>query len=209
MIWEFEKLKKIIIDDIDVTTHNGKHQRGELLVKLKDRAGLTYKEISQFDVFGDVHLDTLRDLYRRMKAKGKREEVRSKKKDFLFIGKMIVFKSLTVLELFKSFLAQATVFLHRQEFSCFKKQFSFFKKQFSFSRQHFSRTYKNFFEHKRNALSPTRNFFFQKAIFYSLEQISFTCKKFLLKENKFLFGKDKFFVQDKNFLVYQNKFLVF
>jgi len=72
VIWEFENLKKIIIDDIDITTHNGKRQRGELLVWLKNRAGLTYKEISQFDVFCDVHLDTLRDIYRRMKAKGKR-----------------------------------------------------------------------------------------------------------------------------------------
>jgi hypothetical protein len=72
VIWEFEYLKKIIIDDIDVTTHNGKGQRGKLLVRLKDRAGLTYKEIGRFDVFGDVHLDTLRDIYRRMKARGKR-----------------------------------------------------------------------------------------------------------------------------------------
>jgi REP element-mobilizing transposase RayT len=76
VIWEFENLKKIIIDDIDVTTQNGKRQRGELLVRLKDRAGLTYKEISQFDVFSDVHLDTLRDIYRRMKAKDKRQKAR-------------------------------------------------------------------------------------------------------------------------------------
>jgi REP element-mobilizing transposase RayT len=79
VIWEFEKLKKIIIDDIDVTTQNGKRQRGELLVRLKDGAGLTYKEISQFDVFCDVHLDTLRDIYRRIKAKGKRQKAGGKK----------------------------------------------------------------------------------------------------------------------------------
>jgi hypothetical protein len=39
----------------------------------------TYKEISQFDVFCDVHLDTLRDIYRWMKAKGKRQKARGKK----------------------------------------------------------------------------------------------------------------------------------
>ena len=71
VVREFEKSKKIIIDDIDVTTHKGKRQRGELLVWLKERAGLTYKEISQFDIFCDVQFDTLRDIYRRMKARGK------------------------------------------------------------------------------------------------------------------------------------------
>jgi REP element-mobilizing transposase RayT len=69
VIREFEMLKKIIIEDIDATTHKGKRHRGELLVWLKDRSGLTYKEISQHGVFFDVHFDTLRDIYRRMKAR--------------------------------------------------------------------------------------------------------------------------------------------
>lgn len=64
---EFEKFKGIKIEKIDVRSLAGKRQRGELLVWLKERAGLTYKEISQIDIFCDVHFDTLRDIYRRMK----------------------------------------------------------------------------------------------------------------------------------------------
>jgi hypothetical protein len=69
VIWEFKKQEGLSIDKIDVTTHPGKRQRGELLVLLKDKAGLTYKEISKFEIFGDIRLVSLRSIYRNMKKK--------------------------------------------------------------------------------------------------------------------------------------------
>lgn len=41
VIQEFEKMKGINLELIDVSSLEGKRQRGELLVALKDRAGLT------------------------------------------------------------------------------------------------------------------------------------------------------------------------
>ena len=38
--------------------------RGELLVRLKDLSGLTYKEIKEFPVFNGVKLNSIRKLYR-------------------------------------------------------------------------------------------------------------------------------------------------
>jgi hypothetical protein len=123
-------------------------------------------------------------------------------KNFLFLGKMFVFKSYTVLELFKRFLAQATVFLHMKEISGTKKQFSFFH-------QHISFGCKKFFEHPRNFFSPSRNFFFlfrnfffKKTNFYAIKQISFSCKKFLFKKNNFLFKNKKFLFTEENFLAF-------
>ena len=45
IIWEFEKMQGIKIDAIDTGTWEGKRLRGELLILLKDIAGLKYKEI--------------------------------------------------------------------------------------------------------------------------------------------------------------------
>jgi hypothetical protein len=43
----------------------------KLLVFLKDKAGLTYKEISgDFDIFGDLRFSSLREIYRNMKRRG-------------------------------------------------------------------------------------------------------------------------------------------
>jgi hypothetical protein len=70
VIWEFEKIKGVKIDDIAPHTLEGKRQRGELLVLLKDRAGLKYKEIGEFDIFGDLKLSFLREIYRNMKRRG-------------------------------------------------------------------------------------------------------------------------------------------
>ncbi len=53
MLWEFEKMKNIKIDDINNTTQKGKRLRGELLVYLKEKAGLKYKEIGEIEIFGD------------------------------------------------------------------------------------------------------------------------------------------------------------
>jgi REP element-mobilizing transposase RayT len=67
IIMEFERMKGINIDDIDTTRHEGKRLRGELLVYLKENAGLKYKEIGEFDIFGDLSFVSLRSIYRNMK----------------------------------------------------------------------------------------------------------------------------------------------
>jgi REP element-mobilizing transposase RayT len=67
VFYEFEELKGIKIEKIDVRGLEGKRLRGELLVWLRERAGLTYREINRLDIFCDVSFDTLRDIYRRMK----------------------------------------------------------------------------------------------------------------------------------------------
>ena len=45
----------------------GKRLKGELPVKLKDDAGLKYKEIAEMSAFGDLDFVYLRELYRRTK----------------------------------------------------------------------------------------------------------------------------------------------
>ncbi len=55
------------IEEIDVGTIEGKRQRGELLVRLKDMVGLTYKEIGAFEVFSTLRLNSLRSIYRNSK----------------------------------------------------------------------------------------------------------------------------------------------
>lgn len=67
VFYEFEKLKGIKIEKIDSRGLKGKRLRGELLVWLREKAGLTYREIHRLDIFCDLSFDTLRDIYRRMK----------------------------------------------------------------------------------------------------------------------------------------------
>ena len=76
VIWEFERMKSISIDDIPVDTYEGKRLRGELLVHLKDRAGLQYSEIIKFDIFDDLKYTSLSPIYRNTKKrlKGMRKE---------------------------------------------------------------------------------------------------------------------------------------
>jgi hypothetical protein len=71
VLWEFENIKGVKVEEIDITTLAGKRQRGELLVLLRERTGLTYKEISRdFDIFGDLKFSSLREVYRNMKKRG-------------------------------------------------------------------------------------------------------------------------------------------
>jgi len=70
VIQEFENIKGIKIEVIDLSSLKGKRLRGELLVFLKDRGGLTYKEISRdFDIFLDLRFSSLRELYRSTKKR--------------------------------------------------------------------------------------------------------------------------------------------
>jgi hypothetical protein len=72
VIWEFENITGIKIEDLDVSTKEGTRQRAELLVLLKDYAGLTYKEISEFYVFEDIRMNSLRSIYRNAKKRGRK-----------------------------------------------------------------------------------------------------------------------------------------
>ena len=64
VIWEFERGKRLNIDKVDTGTLEGKRVRAELLVYLKERAGLKYREIAEFDIFGDLGLSGLRAIYK-------------------------------------------------------------------------------------------------------------------------------------------------
>jgi REP element-mobilizing transposase RayT len=74
VIWEFERLRGIKIDDIDTTGFKGKRLRGELLVHLKDRAVLTYSEIIKFDIFDDLSFGSLGSIYRNSKIRIKENQ---------------------------------------------------------------------------------------------------------------------------------------
>jgi putative transposase len=70
-IWmEFERAKCINIDSLDTRTAEGKRLRGELLVHLKERGGLKYKEIGELDIFADLNIISLRTMYRNYRRSG-------------------------------------------------------------------------------------------------------------------------------------------
>jgi REP element-mobilizing transposase RayT len=64
VLWEFKQKYGIEYDELDITTHKGKRLRGELLILLKDRAGLTYSQISEFSIFSSLKFNSLGHLYR-------------------------------------------------------------------------------------------------------------------------------------------------
>jgi len=71
VVQEFEHRHEMRINDLDLSTHSHKRLRAELLVLLKERAGLTYREIAQMDMFGDLSINSLGTLYQRSRQKMK------------------------------------------------------------------------------------------------------------------------------------------
>ena len=71
--WEFEKEYGIKFERLDYGTLSGKQSRGELLVRLKELSGLTYREIAQLPEFRDIKLHSLakldKDARKRIAAK--------------------------------------------------------------------------------------------------------------------------------------------
>ena len=65
--WEFKNINGVDADNIDTKTWKGKRLRDELLVLLKERAGLKYRDIGEFNVFSDLSFTSLAGLYRRSK----------------------------------------------------------------------------------------------------------------------------------------------
>ena len=74
VLWEFKNIHGINFDKIETWTWSGKRLRGELLVLLKDKAGLKYKDINEISLFSNLSFASLRSLYRRTK-KAKRESI--------------------------------------------------------------------------------------------------------------------------------------
>jgi len=69
VIQEFQTRNDIDIYAIDTRSRKGQRLRGELLVNLKEGAGLSYKEIAGIEIFKNLKFSTLRSMYRNMKRK--------------------------------------------------------------------------------------------------------------------------------------------
>jgi hypothetical protein len=74
VLWEFKNIHGVNFEEIETGTWSGKRLRGELLVLLKDKAGLKYKDINEINVFSNLSFSSLRSLYRRAK-KAKRDRI--------------------------------------------------------------------------------------------------------------------------------------
>jgi len=72
VIEDFEKNIGSKIEGIDVESRKGRVLRNELLVLLKDRAGLRYSEIIQYPLFQNLKYSSLGQLYKRIKEEEKR-----------------------------------------------------------------------------------------------------------------------------------------
>ena len=62
--WELEKEHGMKFEKLDYGTLAGKQLRGELLVRLKELSGLTYREIAQLPEFRDIKFHSLAKLYK-------------------------------------------------------------------------------------------------------------------------------------------------
>lgn len=69
VIREYEGLKGISVETIDTGTLAGKRLRSELLVKLKEEAGMRYGEILELRLFRDIKYNSIATLYNRFKGK--------------------------------------------------------------------------------------------------------------------------------------------
>jgi REP element-mobilizing transposase RayT len=63
VFWELERTSGIKFEQLDYGTLHGKRLRGELLVQLKELAGLTYREIAQLPEFSGIKQNSLGKLY--------------------------------------------------------------------------------------------------------------------------------------------------
>lgn len=73
VIKEFEDRYGVKIGEINLYDKQGKALRDELLVLLKDEAGLTYSKIIDYPLFQSLKYSSLGQIYRRTKKKMKKE----------------------------------------------------------------------------------------------------------------------------------------
>lgn len=69
ILMEFENLKGIKIEDVNINSFAGKRLRGELLVLLKELSGLKYTDIIEIPLFTDLQVNSLPKLYRDAKIR--------------------------------------------------------------------------------------------------------------------------------------------
>jgi REP element-mobilizing transposase RayT len=62
--YEFKRKYGVDPDKLKTNNFEGKRLRGQFLIYLKDRGGLTYREIKKFDVFSDVKFNSLGKMYK-------------------------------------------------------------------------------------------------------------------------------------------------
>ncbi len=74
VIWEFEQKIGKPVEELEISTYEGKRLRGELLVRLKDNAGLKYSEIIAIPPFDNLKLPSMGKLYRDAKARKQKGE---------------------------------------------------------------------------------------------------------------------------------------
>ncbi len=74
---EFEHIHRVVLDEIDLHSYSGKRLRAELLIELKERAGLTYREIARLDLFSDLEISSLGRTYQQALLRRKNEETNS------------------------------------------------------------------------------------------------------------------------------------
>ncbi|PIV19016.1 MAG: hypothetical protein COS41_02420 [Elusimicrobia bacterium CG03_land_8_20_14_0_80_50_18] len=65
---EFERENGISLDGLDVKTREGEKLRASLLVKLKDSAGLRYKDIQKIPIFKNMQVSSMGTIYKRGKG---------------------------------------------------------------------------------------------------------------------------------------------
>jgi len=70
LIRDFEKRNHLRIEKIDARTRIGRRLRAELMIMLKDNAGLTYSRIAEYKPFQSLKYSTLGKLYISAKTKG-------------------------------------------------------------------------------------------------------------------------------------------
>lgn len=69
IIRDFESEKGVNLEEINVEVYHGKRLRGELLVLLKEKGGLTYKEIIKLPIFQSLKYSSLGYLYKRTRKR--------------------------------------------------------------------------------------------------------------------------------------------
>ncbi len=69
VLQEFEKAMSVEIDRLDTKSVVGKRLRAELLVRLRDLAGLKFREIAELPVFSDLHYLSLAHIYQNHKRR--------------------------------------------------------------------------------------------------------------------------------------------
>lgn len=63
VFYEFERKQEIRVNQLDTRFLAGKQLRSELLVRLRDHAGLSFKQISELDIFAELQYKSLPQLY--------------------------------------------------------------------------------------------------------------------------------------------------